>query len=57
MELKDKPKAQTNENTFRKSLERHRKLTEEAILKVQGGQESARASIEEMDSESVDYVY
>src|SRR5271155_834206 len=49
-ELKDKSKTQTNEveEGFRKSLERHRKLTEEAILQVQGGQERARANIEEM---------
>ena len=49
-ELKDKSKAQTNEveESFKKSLERHRKLTEEAISQVRGGQERARANIEEM---------
>src|SRR5271154_4720423 len=47
---KHKSKAQTNEveETLRKSLERHRKLTEEAILQVQSGQERARPNIEEM---------
>ena len=31
-----------------RSLERHRKFTEEAISQVQGGQERAMANIEEM---------
>lgn len=49
-ELKDKSKAQNNEveESFKKGLERHRKLTEEAISQVQAGQERARANIEEM---------
>jgi hypothetical protein len=49
-ELKDKSKTQTNgvEEGFKKALERHRKLTEEAITQVRGGQERARANIEEM---------
>ena len=49
-ELKDKSKSQNNEveESFKKGLERHRKLTEEAISQVQAGQERARANIEEM---------
>jgi hypothetical protein len=49
-ELKDKSKAQTTgvEEGLKKALERHRKLTEEAITQVRGGQERARANIEEM---------
>ena len=49
-ELKDKSKTQTNEaeESFKKGLERHRRLTEEAISQVQAGQERARANIEEM---------
>lgn len=49
-ELKDKSKVQNTEveDSFRKGLERHRKLTEEAIAQVQAGQERARANIEEM---------
>jgi FtsZ-binding cell division protein ZapB len=49
-ELKDKSKSQTNnvEEGFKKAMERHRKLTEEAITQVRGGQERARANIEEM---------
>lgn len=49
-ELKEKSKAQSSgvEEGFKKALERHRKLTEEAITQVRGGQERARANIEEM---------
>jgi kinesin family member 18A len=49
-ELKDKAKNGTSgaEDSFKKSLERQRKLTEEAIRQVRSGQERARANIEEM---------
>ena len=49
-ELKEKSKSHSNEveEGFKKQLERHRKLTEEAISQVQSGQERARANIEEM---------
>src|SRR5271167_4788848 len=49
-ELKEKSKSHSNEveEGFKKQLERHRKLTEEAISQVRGGQERARANIEEM---------
>jgi kinesin family protein 18/19 len=49
-ELKEKSKVHSNdvEETFKKSLERQRKLTEEAIRQVRGGQERARVNIEEM---------
>lgn len=49
-ELKEKSKSSTTdaEEGFRKGLERHRKLTEEAISQVRAGQERARVNIEEM---------
>ena len=49
-ELKEKSKSHSNEveEGFKKQLERHRKLTEEAISQVRSGQERARANIEEM---------
>lgn len=49
-ELKEKAKNSTSdvEEGFKKGLERHRKLTEEAISQVRAGQERARANIEEM---------
>ena len=49
-ELKEKSKTQTSgvEEGFKKALERHRRLTEEAITQVRGGQERARANIDEM---------
>ena len=49
-ELKEKGKIQSNEveETFKKQLEKNRRLTEEAISQIRQGQERARSNIEEM---------